>query len=220
MEAKEILRWPRYIPPPKYLGIFVLDGSGSMSEMTAGHITKADTVSSSLNDVFSRLKASRIEHWYNFAIVNYDHRSIVKMQPTPLKDIDDCGDYNPMDGLGGVTYISEGLKDAKKIAENFLNQSENGRQPRHVVVMILTDGFDMTQSETIRIANALKRMNHVTVTGCFIETLSYDVGEMDCCADYIKGLCSEEGLFERVANEDDLRLFFIKSMSHLTEIYL
>ena len=91
------------------LGILVLDGSGSMEEQTAQHVTKADAVTRAVNDFFSRFKASSICNNFSFAIVNYDHRSVVKMQPTQVKKIDDHGDYNPMDGLGGATYISEGL---------------------------------------------------------------------------------------------------------------
>ena len=104
------------------LGILVLDGSGSMKEQTAQHISKADAVTQAVNDLFSRLKESRNKNNFSFAIVNYDHRSIVKMKPTPVKDVDDHGDYNPMDGLGGATYISKGLEDAEKIAKDFLSQ--------------------------------------------------------------------------------------------------
>ena len=99
------------------LGILVLDGSGSMEEQTVQKVSKADAVTMAVNDLFSRCKISRNKKNFSFAIVNYDHRSMVKMQPTPVVDIDDHGDYNPMDGLGGATYISKGLEEAKKIAE-------------------------------------------------------------------------------------------------------
>lgn len=210
----------RRIPPPgplpffvEVLGILVLNGSGSMEEQTAQHITKADAVNCAVNELFSYFKASRHRNLFSFAIVNYDHRSIVRMQPTPVKDIDDHGNYNPMKGLGGGTYISEGLKHAKKIAEDFLNQSQIDVLHRHVVVTIMTDGIDMTESETISIVNALKRMDHVILTGCFFETVGGNAKAMDEAADYIKGLCSEERFFARVANADDLRQFFINSMS-------
>lgn len=197
------------------LGILVLDGSGSMEEQTAQHISKADAVTGAVNDLFSRFKASSIKNNFSFAIVNYDHRSVIKMQPTPVKDIDDHGDYNPMEGLGGATYISEGLKDAKKIAEKFLSQSQEGGVPKSVVVMIMTDGVDMTQPETVSVANALKQMDKVKVAGCFFETLGADANAMQECADYIKGLCSTPMDFSSVSSADTLRTFFIASMSNI-----
>ena len=200
------------------LGILVLDGSGSMEEQTAQHISKADAVTSAVNDLFSRFKASSIRNNFSFAIVNYDHRSLVKMQPTPVKDIDDHGDYNPMDNLGGATYISEGLKEAKKIAENFLSQSQQSGLTKSVVVVIMTDGVDMTQPETTSMANTLKQMDDVKVCGCFFETLGADATAMQEAADYVKGLCSTPMDFSVVSNADSLRAFFVASMSNMAAI--
>lgn len=195
------------------LGILVLDGSGSMEEQTAQHVTKADAVTRAVNDFFSRFKASSICNNFSFAIVNYDHRSVVKMQPTQVKKIDDHGDYNPMDGLGGATYISEGLKEAKKIAEDFLSRSVEGGLDRSVVILIMTDGVDMTKPETTSIANTLKQMGKIKICGCFFETLGADEKSMHECEDYVKGLCTSPMDYSNVSDADQLRTFFIKSMS-------
>lgn len=197
------------------LGILVLDGSGSMKEQTAQHISKADAVTQAVNDLFSRCKGSRNKNNFSFAIVNYDHRSIVKMKPTPVKDVDDHGDYNPMDGLGGATYISKGLEDAEKIAKDFLSQSQEGGLARSVVIVIMTDGVDMTEAETTSVANRLKKMNHVFVSGCFFETLGADAKDMQKCADYVKTLCTDETKFSMVSTAEALRNFFEASMSNV-----
>lgn len=205
---------PRYIKEFELLGIFVLDGSGSMEEKTAVRISKADTVGLFLVNLFSRIKESRNRDCYSFAIINYDHRSVVKLQPTLVKDIDDRGDYNPMDGLGGGRYIAEGLKDAKKIAEDFLSQSQTEGLPRSVVVMLMTDGVDMTQAETFSLANALRQMENVKLTGCFFETEGADAAEMKKCADYIQSLCSSPDDFRMVNDFVSLRDFFCNSLFH------
>ncbi len=197
------------------LGILVLDGSGSMKEQTAQHISKADAVTQAVNDLFSRCKGSRNKNNFSFAIVNYDHRSIVKMKPTPVKDVDDHGDYNPMDGLGGATYISKGLEDAEKIAKDFLNQSQEGGLARSVVIVIMTDGVDMTEAETTSVANRLKKMSNVFVSGCFFETLGADAKDMQKCADYVKTLCTDETKFSMVSTAEALRNFFEASMSNV-----
>lgn len=198
------------LPLPEILGIFVLDGSGSMSEEIARGFNKADAVSIAVRDLISRLKHSHFRNRYSLGIVNYDHRSVIKMSPTPVKDIDEHDDYNPMVGLGGGRYISEGLKDAKEMAESFLQ----GGTKREVVVMIVTDGVDLTQHETISIANTLKHMEFVQVAGCFFETLGYDADEMSKCADYVKSLCSSETLCSTVDSAATLRVFFAACMSH------
>jgi len=221
-QPKEIsIKRPKGVKAAKtfeQLGILVLDGSGSMEEQTAQHISKADAVTSAVNDLFSRFKASSMRNNFCFAIVNYDHRSIVKMQPTPVKDIDDHGDYNPMEDLGGATYISEGLKEAKKIAEIFLSQSQEGGIDRSVVIVIMTDGVDMTQPETISMANSLKKMDKVKVCGCFFETLGADAKKMNECIEYVKGLCSSPMDFSPVSSADQLRTFFIASMSNMAAL--
>lgn len=198
------------------LGILVLDGSGSMDEQTIGHISKADAVSVAVNDFFARMRASKNRNNFSFAVINYDHRSMVKMQVTEAKNLDDHGDYNPMKELGGATYISEGLKDAKKIAEDFLSNSQAGGLKKDVLIMIMTDGVDMTQPETISMANTLKQMPNVKIAGCFFETLGADAKSMQECADYLKGLCSEDNLFTMVNSAEELRKFFAASVSNVS----
>ena len=200
------------------LGILVLDGSGSMEEQTAQHISKADAVTIAVNELFARFKISSISNNFSFAIINYDHRSKIILEPTPVNSIDDHGDWNPMKDLGGATYISEGLKDAKKIAEKFLSQSNEKGLARSVIVLIMTDGVDMTQPETISIANQLKQTEGIKVAGCFFETLGADAADMEKCIKYVEGLCTVDQngpMFEKIANDEQLRLFFIKSMSNM-----
>ena len=188
------------------LGILVLDGSGSMKEQTAQHISKADAVTQAVNDLFSRLKESRNKNNFSFAIVNYDHRSIVKMKPTPVKDVDNHIDYSPMDGLGGDTYIFKGLEDAEIIAKDYLSHEEG--QSRNVVIVVMAAGVDMKKTETIIVANRLKKMKDVFVSGCYFENHGADQGEMEECADHIRNLCSTPDSFKTVNDTYTLKTFF------------
>lgn len=210
-------RPPRMSQPATFrqLGILVLDGSGSMGEFTAQRITKAEAVSSAVNDLFSRFKQSRMKSNFAFAIVNYDHRAKVRMQATETKDLDDHGDYDPMQGLGGGTHIAEGLKAAQSIAKDFLKDEKEDGLAHSVVIIVMTDGVDESENQTIVQAKALKAMPKVRICGCFLETLGADVDAMQECADYVKSLCSDEQSFTNVSNADDLRKFFIASMSNL-----
>ena len=211
-DSVHIIKRPHivYRTPFEILGIFVLDGSGSMVEQTARGWTKADTVSMAVSDVLSWLKYSRNKNGFSFAIVNYDHRSVVKLKPIFVKDIEEYADYNPMEGLGGATYISEGLKDAKMIAEEFLYGGSN----RHVVVMLMTGGVDMTRHKTVPIANAIKRMENVSLAGCFFETVGADTSAMIEYADFVQSLCSSPDDFRTVDDYLSLREFFFSSISN------
>lgn len=83
------------------LCILVLAGSGSMQELCSQHLSKGEKVGLAVHDMFVRLKESRYAPCFDFAIVNYDHRSIIKMYPTSLKQINPDSDFNPSLGLGG-----------------------------------------------------------------------------------------------------------------------
>jgi hypothetical protein len=107
------------------------------------------------------------------------------------------------------------LEDAEKIAKDFLNQSQEGGLARSVVIVIMTDGVDMTEAETTSVANRLKKMNHVFVSGCFFETLGADAKDMQKCADYVKTLCTDETKFSMVSTAEALRNFFEASMSNV-----
>ena len=69
--------------------------------------------------------------------------------------------------------------------------------------------------ENISLAISLRLMDNVTVSGCFFETLDADAKILDEAADYLEGLCSEEGHFARVADYLGLRSFFIDCISSI-----
>jgi len=210
-------RPPKMSQPATFrqLGILVLDGSGSMQEPTAQRITKAEAVSSAVNDLFSRFKQSRMKNNFAFAVVNYDHRAKVMMQPTETKDLDDHGDYDPTQGLGGGTHIVEGLKAAKKLANDFLSQGQEGGLAHSVVIIIMTDGVDETEKDSAKVANELKQIPNVKICGCFLETLGAPADAMQECADFLVTLCTDAQSFTNVSSADDLRKFFVASMSNL-----
>ncbi len=199
----------------KQLGILVLDGSGSMKERTARQITKGEEVSVGVRNLFSRFKDSKQSNNFCFAVIYYDGKAKLVLDVTETKDVDDTFDYNPLNGMGGETSIAEGLKIAKRIAEKFLLQNKPGGLKHSVVTLIMTDGVDMTPAETRSMANALKSMDGVDVAACFFETLGAEAQAMKECMNFLKELISDPLLFSSVSNEEELRLFFIRSMSNI-----
>jgi uncharacterized protein YegL len=202
------------------LGILVLDGSGSMQEGTSlNKVTLAQSVSGVVRDTFSRFKQSSLVNNFSFAVVYYDDTASTEIGTTDAKQINEHRAYDPTVGKGGTTSIAAGLKEAKKLANTFLaSQTENGI-PQTVIVLILSDGLDMTESETISNANALKSNPKITVNTCFFETLGGDKDYMQQASDFLKGLCSDPVTgFYSGTDPEKIRNFFIASMSNKKKI--
>ena len=144
---------------------------------------------------------------YSFAIVNYDHRAKVIMPPTEVVNLDDKDDrqYDPTLGFGGAQFISEGLMKAKELAEQFMAKATPDGLPYSVTIMIVSDGGDMNRSKTVSMANMIKKIPGIQVSGFFVETLGTDLEELRYRSEYLKGLCSEDRLFSLEFNSEEMR---------------
>ena len=201
------------------LGILVLDGSGSMKEGLSGRkISLAQEVSTAVKDTFTLFKGSSNRNNFSFAVVYYDHRGKIELGITPATKVDDMRSYDPTIGMEGTTSIAEGLKLAKKLSDEHLSNQENGGIPKSVVIVILSDGMDMTEQETIAIANTLKSNDKITVTSCFFETLGGDKDGMNQAANFLKGLCTSSDHFNIVFDADKVKNFFVASVSNKKKI--
>lgn len=195
------------------LGILVLDGSGSMNELTAKKITKGQEVSNAVRDLISRFKASTLKNNFRLAVVNYDHSAKIVMDISKIQSIDDNKSFDPTIGMGGTTSVAEGLKIAKQLAETFLSTKEEGGLNMKVLILVISDGLDMTEQETVSVANSLKSNPSIQIASCFLETLGGDIQGMNSASDFLKSLTSDITLFSRVNNTESLRDFFHRSMS-------
>jgi uncharacterized protein YegL len=202
------------------LGILVLDGSGSMIDgQSSAKISLAQSVSNTVRDTFSRFKGSGLVNNFSFAVVYYDDSAKVAVDITDAKQIDDNRGYDPTIGMGGTTSIGAGLKEAKKLADKFLAVQTEGTITRSVVIVVLSDGLDMTESETVSIANVLKSNSKITINSCFFETLGGDPNLIQKASDFLKGLCSDPTTgFTRTSDPEKIRTFFIASMSNNKKI--
>jgi uncharacterized protein YegL len=202
------------------LGILVLDGSGSMQEgQSSSRTSLAQSVSQAVRDTFSRFKASSLVNNFSFAVVYYDDSAKVEIDTTDAKKIDDNRSYDPTVGMGGTTSIGAGLKEAKKLAEKFLAVQTDGGIQKTVVILILSDGLDMTQSETVSVANTLKSNPNIKINSCFFETLGGDADLIKEASDFLKGLCSDQTTgFTNTSDPEKIRNFFIASMSNKKKI--
>jgi uncharacterized protein YegL len=137
------------------LGILLLDGSGSMASEGETRQSKAAEVSLAVRGLLTRMKGSRRADSFQLAIVTYDHRVTPRLEPTPVADIDDTADYNPLTDHGGETAIGDALEKASSMAVRFLDaRQEFGRS---VVIVMYTDGQNNSGKDPVGVAEEIKR---------------------------------------------------------------
>lgn len=192
------------------LGVLVLDGSGSMTDDAEGRITKAQAVNVAVREMLGRFKRSRYRRNFSFAVVAFDDSATVHTPVTPAEAIDDGADYDPTPKHGGNTDIGSGLREAQRLADEFLRDAP-GDLSSSVVIMVMSDGMDDNPTSTLRIAEDIRRDPDVTVTTTYFRGLS----EFDQNAqDHLRALASNPDTgFQTVHDADTLRKFFIASGS-------
>lgn len=196
------------------LGIFVMDGSGSMASKAKGGITKAEAVNEALRGLLTRFKVSKNKNDFSFAVVTFDHNAKIKCSTTSAVDIDDNDTYDPMIGHGGGTDIMQGLNIAQKLAEDHMIQYEDGGPPHSVIILVMTDGEDGNKSGTIQKSDEIKTGTYGgQITIC--TTYFGDIGNSDISAkEHLKNIATDKIMgFKEVYDAETLRGFFINSIS-------
>lgn len=189
------------------LGILVLDGSGSMGTSGETGQSKADEVNNSVRGLISRLKISRLKENFYLSILTYDSRVDKQLlKPTPITQIDEMNDYNPLSGNGGETAIGDALEAAGNIAEEFLVGQADF--PRSVVIVLMTDGQNNCGKDPVDAANKIKNSGK-RITIC---AAGYGKSE-EIDALTLQKIVSEGSGYIRAYDPEALRKFFEASVS-------
>lgn len=192
------------------LGIFVIDGSSSMTEKINASITKAQATNKATREVLTRFKAGRKQDFFSFAVVTFDDRAQTKLGATAAAQVDDNASYDPLQGHGGGTFIGGGLEEAGKIANGFL-ASARPDIPTSAVIVVLSDGACGNPTRTKQIADQIKQNKKITICAAYfgvkgqsgsgvLETLE------EIASDPVIGC-------KTVYDAETLRAFFIASVS-------
>lgn len=199
------------------LGILVLDGSGSMEAEAVGKMSKAQSVNYAVREMLTRFRVSRHNRNFAFAVVAFDERASVHTSITPAADIDDNADYDPMRGHGGGTDIGAGLREAQRIADEFLRTAP-GDIPSSVVIVVMSDGLDGDTDGSLRLAEEIKRNPAITICTTYFG----EVGAVEPEAqDHLRALATSAAMhFKTVYDADTLRKFFIASVSAGTNLLI
>ena len=150
------------------------------------------------------------------AIVNYDSKAIRRLDVTEVKDLDENADYNPTKGLGNTTSIAVGLEEAERIADAFLAKGEKGGVGRSVVIVVMTDGLDMTEQKTIEVANRLKQKqgNGIKLLATsYFDSIDSTPEQRKQCVSFLQGIASDPDHCKVLATAEEMRKFFEESVS-------
>lgn len=196
------------------LGIFVLDGSSSMLENTKGGISKAESVNKAMKGIIQKIKLSSSVADFSFGIINFDNTASIRTPITEVADLDQNEVYDPVINHGGGTNISEGLKSAKDLANQHLSKEVLGGVPHDVVIILMSDGEDQHEAETIDIIKAIKLLgNKIKVCTAYFQSL---INPSQNAVQHLKTIASSESDFIEVYDVETLRGFFKDSLANIS----
>lgn len=197
------------------LGIFVLDGSGSMAEGIQGGGTKAIAVDTAMKDLLTMFKTSKKRSSFSFAVVTFDTKATLKVAATSADTIDETTNYNPLLGHGGGTLIYEGLKVAEQLADDYLSQTHSSGIRHSVIILLMTDGECHKPEETKRIAKQIQHGpngNMITICTTFFSSMGQTVNQP--AKDLLVSIATQQfNGFKEVHDAASLREFFERSIS-------
>jgi len=198
------------------LGIFLLDGSGSMDEVGDHNLSLAENVNNTFKDFMTLFQTSSIEHEFQIAVINFDYEATVRVPITALTDFDVYADYNPRDRSKDYpgTNIGLGLLKAQEIIDEYFAQPNPDGYPRSVVIAILSDGMCQHPERTISMSDELKHNTDITIScGLFIRKEDMSRAETIETQNFLMQIKSETGAYGKILNCEQLRKFFNASMS-------
>jgi von Willebrand factor type A domain len=206
-----------FLPPTTatfyQLGIFVIDGSGSMHEKVTSNMKRTEAVDIALRATLAKFKISRKKECFLFTTVAFGDTA---QQVSDIEKAENCvtsADYTPTNffnnGHGsGSTNIYAGLSKAYDIAKNFLN-NRRSKVLHKVSMVVLSDGMCHHESHTKSIADTIKQLPNVEIFCCHLQG-----GEPDAKAqNLLKSVASSPNHYKTVTDENTIRSFFISSLS-------
>jgi len=200
------------------LGVLVLDGSGSMTEMTSGNITKAQATAVATRDLFSRLKESGVAQNFLISLITYDdHPTRVIDPPATVEQLDLHADYDPTKGHGDGTKIHRALEEAERVVADYLAQAPPEGVDHSAVILLMTDGLCNEPDRTREVARRMQERfgPKLTIAAAFFAAS----GKADPDGErLLRDIVTQPKFFSTVATAEALREFFKATLSQTSGV--
>ena len=200
------------------LGILLLDGSGSMKREGKGGRPLASDVNQAVKDFLGFFKGSSKANNFSVAVITFGEVAEEHTPSTPLAQVDEDADYNPLLSHGDTTNIGAALEKAEKIALAHLAQPEaQGGVPHTAHIVILTDGLCLHPDYTRQVAERLRSQAGVELFGTLFtprDVLRPTAPQEAAAAkELMRDVVGDDNRYKTTYDEAGLRDFFKKSMS-------
>jgi Mg-chelatase subunit ChlD len=204
-------------PSCRQLGIFVIDGSGSMvTGKVKGNLLPAEAVDEALRATIKRIQNSTKKACFMFSVVAFGDIAKIMLPNTNVAEISEVNSkvnsFNPAmlyeGGAGSKsTSIASGLTVAYELAGKFLNGKDEGLI-RKAAIIVLSDGMCHHESETRAMADKIKQLPGAQICCCHLETGAHETDAVRLLKDICSNSLSD---YQTVYDEETIREFFIKS---------
>lgn len=196
------------------LGIFLLDGSGSMSRDGNAGRPLADDTNTALQNYLAWFKGSSKVNNFSVAVITFGEYAEEHTPPTPLAQVDEALDYNPLLKHGDGTDIGMALEKAEAMALAHLNQPEarNGI-PHTVRIIMMTDGMCLYPAHTLEVAQRLRDAGVELFCALFIPRSTVSTEEVKEAKALMQEVVGKSNNFSMTYDEPALREFFKRSNS-------
>ncbi len=205
------------LPTFLQLGIFVLDGSGSMKTgVVGGNKMPCQAVDEAMKSTIEFFKKSSKKECFSFSVVAFGDNARVVLKPQKVEEIDSSQSFIATEifngGKGSTrTNIASGLAIAEEQARQFF-ANKKGNLIHKVVVIVLSDGMCHYEENTRLIAGQLKQIPNLNICSCHLET---GTNEPSAVA-LLKEISNH---YETVYNEATIRKFFVESSERANPKY-
>jgi len=201
---------PISVRTQRQLIAMVLDKSPSMNEQTLGGISKIQALANVSRDLITRLQNSRIKANFDISIISFSENATIELQPTPLTNLTESSLFRTTTH-GGGTNLTEALEKVQEIWNQY--KSTESELNASCVTLLVTDGEpNIRESELQDIANNLKSQG-IIIACCLLPSIDQ---RGDQAKNLMKQLVTNETYFTEARDVEQIRNFFIKSISSAT----
>lgn len=197
------------------LGIFLLDGSGSMERDGKSGRPLAHDANHALQSFLAWFKTGSKVNNFSISVITFGEQAEEHTPPTPLDQVDEQADYNPLTNHGDRTDIGAALEKAEAIANAHFNQPDaQANMPHTVHIIIMTDGLCLNAEHTRQVAARLRQTRGVELfCTLFIPPISIADTEVQLAKELMREVVGDDKRFRMSYDEPTLRKFFKESMS-------